>query len=387
MIGSTGLHPGESVLSECPHCGASDHGEAKFCTVTGDPIPAVNDVRTVVELNPLGAQPPAGRDTVDEVSDDETATSDSSSSTDEPDPVTEVSSRPRTLSDLYDETTTIWAKRWLNLALTAGLLLVPVQLLSQAMITTAQPGPAAIANTAKIKIATAQLTGLTKELEKGEITHEKYRQDVAKYSEVLKAESGHSSGRSFLGSLLVLVLLLLQVGLVWPLTQGAVTISVARELSGRDTEPVDAWRMVVDRAPAVLLTGAMAGVLITIGMWLFVVPGVVVLFLFSMAMPVVIIEKLEGVDALKRSVYLVIESWVMVVLVSAVVGGVGAIVMYAVSYLSGIYIVGAVIHAVAIAALLPAAIIVLLLVYFEARKELDGQTDRQIEAQVARAVQ
>jgi hypothetical protein len=121
--------------------------------------------------------------------------------------------------------------------------------------------------------------------------------------------------RVALGLLGWLVLAFLVYGLVIPITSGALTVAVTdRALGGQGTW-LDYWGLLFKRLGRLLSALVPAAVLIAIGCFFLIIPGLVLCFFFALVPVVVIVENRGGVAALKRSYELVRSDWLRVALV------------------------------------------------------------------------
>jgi hypothetical protein len=96
---------------------------------------------------------------------------------------------------------------------------------------------------------------------------------------------------------------------------GALTVAVADRALAGDASPWDYWRLLLGKLGPLLSALIPAAVLCAIGYFFFVIPGLVLSFLFVFVPAVVLIEGQSGVAALKRSVRLVRSDWIRVAIV------------------------------------------------------------------------
>jgi len=80
-------------------------------------------------------------------------------------------------------------------------------------------------------------------------------------------------------------------------------------LEGRRVELRKAFRFAISDSPSLLAIGFITGVLMILGLTLFVVPGVIVAVMFSLAVQVVMVERLGVVQSLRRSRRLTAGRW------------------------------------------------------------------------------
>jgi hypothetical protein len=85
---------------------------------------------------------------------------------------------------------------------------------------------------------------------------------------------------------------------------GAVTYGVFRHLHGERAGIGEALRMGLSRAGAVWVTGIMMGIVVLLGFCALLIPGIVLLVRYWVAIPVAVIESPGASDSLSRSVEL-----------------------------------------------------------------------------------
>lgn len=132
-----------------------------------------------------------------------------------------------------------------------------------------------------------------------------------------------------LSAIAALVLYPLAVG-------GAVKMASEEVLTGR-ADLVESVRFTVTRIVWLWVVGIVVGIIVSAGFVALVVPGIILSIMFSLAVPVVVIEKL-GLGSLDRSRRLVGERWLKtfaLFIVFGVVIGVASVVVGAVSSLFG----------------------------------------------------
>ena len=147
------------------------------------------------------------------------------------------------------------------------------------------------------------------------------------------AADGMAMGGLLVGLLGILawaVLALTMFGIIMPLTQGALTVAVADRVLGGERGWQDYWKVVFARLGKIASTVIPAAVLVFVGMFFLFIPGLVLMFFFSMAPMVVHDRGTSGVAALKRSFHLVKSDWLRVLVVFITFG-----VMYIVAHIIG----------------------------------------------------
>lgn len=90
------------------------------------------------------------------------------------------------------------------------------------------------------------------------------------------------------------------IGVFW--LQGALTEAVADVRDGRaDLSIGDTFRRVQPRLPAIIAAGIIAGLAIAIGLILLIVPGLFLMTIWSMIVPVIVLEGKSAGDSFGRS--------------------------------------------------------------------------------------
>lgn len=124
------------------------------------------------------------------------------------------------------------------------------------------------------------------------------------------------------------------------LLQAALTKAVQDEREGRrDMSIGDTVAAVVPFLGAVSLASILAGIAVTIGLFLLIVPGLVLLTIWAVIIPVIIIERASAMDSFGRSMQLVKGSgWhvfgtlVLLYVIQLVVGLVFGVILSALPY-------------------------------------------------------
>ena len=83
--------------------------------------------------------------------------------------------------------------------------------------------------------------------------------------------------------------------------QAAVLRAAAQATVGDPVDVEASYRWALRRFPSVLLVSIMVAVVVTIGFALLVIPGIILLVLLAVSVPVVVVEDLKGTQALARS--------------------------------------------------------------------------------------
>jgi hypothetical protein len=171
-------------------------------------------------------------------------------------------------------------------------------------------------------------------------------------------------------------------GIIVPLTNGALTISVADRILGGKAEWREVWMLLFRRLGMLLSAVVPAAIVVAIGFVFFIIPGLVLGMLFAFVSPVVLIEGIGGRAALERSTTLVRSDWLRVTLVVLVFGLLravaqvvaGALVPHSAIFLSSLF--GDLITMV----LLPVPVLGMVLLYFDVRRKRDNFTPDHLRA-------
>jgi len=112
----------------------------------------------------------------------------------------------------------------------------------------------------------------------------------------------YSSGAGFIGGLVVTIVSL--VATFW--FQGTVVEAARDILDGRRDHNVGSlFRSVVPVLATLVFAGVLVGVITLVGFVLLIVPGLLALTFFAVVAPVVVVERLGVIDAMRRSIELV----------------------------------------------------------------------------------
>jgi len=209
-------------------------------------------------------------------------------------------------------------------------------------------------------------------------------ENQAKLEEIARIASGPGRFAWLLGVLATLVSAL-AFGVAVPLISGAVTIAVADRVTGGGSGWVETWMLTAGRAGPLLSAIVPAAGLIAIGLVLWVIPGLAVAFCFALLAQVVVVEKLSGAAALRRSVELVGADWLRVALLLAAF----AAVTWAARLLADLVIPDAAIFMTHLVGdlltlvIMPLPLITAALLYLDVRRRRDGFGDENLRAVLA----
>src|SRR6185436_9129275 len=173
-------------------------------------------------------------------------------------------------------------------------------------------------------------------------------------------------------------------GLILPLVQAALTMATADRLLGGHADWREHWALLMPRLPLLASSVLPAALALAVGFLFFVLPGLVLSFLFLFVIPVVLLEQRSGAAALQRSYHLVRSDWLRVALM---------FVAFGLSY--------AVAHAVAgwlapwdalllqnflgdllFLLVMPVPLIGIVLLYLDLRRQVEGLDDDHLKAEL-----
>jgi hypothetical protein len=111
------------------------------------------------------------------------------------------------------------------------------------------------------------------------------------------ASAGVNSGGLALAVLGPVILLII----VFPLVQSALTYNISGAILGERLSAGESYRRAAGRVLPLLWTQLLVGVVVFIGFLLLVVPGIIFSFWFMIIAPLVVLERISGFKALRRS--------------------------------------------------------------------------------------
>jgi type II secretory pathway pseudopilin PulG len=167
-----------------------------------------------------------------------------------------------------------------------------------------------------------------------------------------------------------------------PLTNGALTIAVADRVLGGDTGWREVWMLLLRRLGPLLTAILPAALLTAFGLFLFIIPGLVLGLLFAFVSPVVLVEGLRGRAALRRSIELVGSDWLRVTLmliVLAVLSWVAQAIAHVFVPSSALFF-GSLMGDLVTLLFLPLPVLGMVLLYFDIRRRREGFTDARLRA-------
>lgn len=276
----------------------------------------------------------------------------------------------------------LYKQNFVMFLITAAVALGPVFLLQNSIATLAF-APAAVVTTG-LEANDQRLQAMSAELERklkagaspeevAELQSQILDLSMKQLQGATVAAGGAMAGvfAGLLGLLLTIPLSLLATFLA----QGALVVAVSDRLRGGNLTWQGAWRVVGSRLAPLVITSLLASLAVLIGTMLCVLPGLAAGFLFSLAAPVVLLERRAGVEALKRSFELVKGDWLRVLLVAIAFG----VLSWAAALIGGLFVpdrfvfVDQLMGDLVSLVLLPVPIIGLVLVYDGIVRRREGQ--------------
>ncbi|MFQ5999584.1 MAG: hypothetical protein ACE5J6_02275 [Candidatus Bathyarchaeia archaeon] len=114
----------------------------------------------------------------------------------------------------------------------------------------------------------------------------------------------------FLITLVAMLALTLIVTWIVDTIVGGVVIKYASDLLEKgEANILDGLKFTISRLSSLLAAGIITGILIVVGLICFVVPGIILLIIFALVIPVIMIEQKGALESLTRSRRLVSKRW------------------------------------------------------------------------------
>ena len=286
----------------------------------------------------------------------------------------------------------LYQKNLGTLLLTCAILLVPVSLAKSAAMALI------LAPTAVVDVAASHAQQLSQRTAQ-DIQKQLQEADPKKRQELMKQQQKEmqdlqqawaATGTAAVGGLMAILLglvaaligIALMYGIAIPLTTGALTILVADRSTGGNFGPGKAYGRLLRRLGALLSAAIPAFFLVLVGLCLLVIPGLIVGFLFVFVTPVVLLENVGGIAALKRSVALVRANVGQVAIVCLVFAAIRIVAQI----VGGIFVprsalfLGSFVQDALLMLVLPIPILGTVLLYLDIRRQSEGLDDRALRA-------
>jgi hypothetical protein len=280
----------------------------------------------------------------------------------------------------------LYQKNLFTLLVTCAVLIVPVSLAKSAAIAVM------LAPTVAVEVAaknTAELTRKTSEQIQRELQaaqrdpkklEQMSRDQQREFQDLSRAwaTTGTAAVGGLMPVLLGLAAMLLGILVLYfiavPLVTGALTIIVADRATGGNAGPGQAYALLFRRLGKFITAWVPAFFLVLLGLLFLFIPGLIVGFLFLFVAPVVLLENVGGIAALKRSVSLVKANVPQVLIVWLVFVGIKIVtrIMAHLFIPSTAFFFNSLVEDVLLMFLLPVPIIGTVLLYLDIRRQADG---------------
>ena len=299
---------------------------------------------------------------------------------------------PKPIGVILTEAFQLYQKNLGTLLLTCAILLVPVSLAKSAAMALI------LAPTVMVDAAASHAQQVSQQAAK-DLQRQLQETDPKKRQELVKQQQKEmqdlqqawaTTGTAAVGGLMAILLglfaaligIAVMYGIAIPLTTGALTIIVADRSTGGNAGPGKAYGKLMRRFGALLSAAIPAFFLVLVGLFFLVIPGLIIGFLFVFVTPVVLLENVGGIAALKRSVALVKANVAQVAIVCLVFAGIRIVA----SILGGIFVprsaifLGSFVQDALLMLTLPIPILGTVLLYLDIRRQTEGLDDRAIQA-------
>ncbi len=392
---------------QCLHCGLAHPTGTRFCSTTGRPLPQAVTPQPPSQYaaappqgngqphqtqppayaqQPYPQQPPAYAQQPYPQQPPPYAQSGYGA------PQAQVLGAGKPVGTIITEAFQLYQKHLVTLLVTCAILVVPVSLAKSAALALIL-APAAVVdvaakNTAQFSRQTAeqwqrQFQEAQHDPKKLQQLAQERQKDIQDLSRAL-ATTGTVAVGGFMAWIVGFVAMLFGIAVMYgvaiPLVTGALTIVVADRATGGSVGAAEAYKLLFMRLGKFLSAWIPAFVLILIGLCFLVIPGLIIGFLFSFVAPVVLLENVGGIAALKRSVSLVKANVPQVAVVGLVFAGI-RIVASLVTHLfvpSSAFFFDSLVQDALLLFLLPVPIIGTVLLYLDIRRQADGLDERGV---------
>ncbi len=296
------------------------------------------------------------------------------------------------MGTILTEAFQLYQKHIGTLLLTCAVLLVPVSLAKSAALALI------LAPTAVVDVAANHAQQLSQRTAQ-DLQRQLQETDPKKRQELMKDQQKEmqdlqqawaTTGTAAVGGLMAMLLglvaaligIAVMYGIAVPLVTGALTIVVADRSIGGTAGPGKAYGRLLRRFGTLLSAAIPAFFLVLIGLCLLIIPGLLLGFFFVFVTPVVLLENVGGIAALKRSAALVKANIGQV----AVVCVVFAAIRFVASIMTSIFIphtalfLGSFVQDVLLMLILPIPILGTVILYLDIRRQAEGLDDAGIRA-------
>jgi hypothetical protein len=223
---------------------------------------------------------------------------------------------PRGVVEILGSAFELYKRNAALLIVTAAVAMGPIYLLKDVIVASAL-APVAVSG---IEEDTRRMNDLGRQVEEARARGASGSELQAIADQQVSAATGTATKgvsllAGFAAMLLALLVALPLIALASLLAQAALTAVVAARVAGGDMTSQQAWGVVMKNAGPLLFTLALVVIGVAVGIVCFVVPGILFCLFAAFTVPVVLLEKKSGTDAIKRSFELVRADWMRVVLV------------------------------------------------------------------------
>jgi len=190
-----------------------------------------------------------------------------------------------------------------------------------------------------------------------------------------------SNGFESLISGLLVYLLIQNVfqSLVNSFSYGTCTVAASKSLESENVSIGGSTRGALSRIVPLTIAGIITSEISTIGLTMLIVPGILLIILFSMVQPVMLLEELEVLDSIKRSIRLVrnriwftVQIYASVWLITSIVANIVSWIMVSLGLRVGLF--GNIVYGIATSLLAPVIPIALTIQYYSL-KSLESQSN------------
>jgi hypothetical protein len=173
-------------------------------------------------------------------------------------------------------------------------------------------------------------------------------------------------------------------GFVLPLVQAALTTATADRLLAGNADWREHWALLWPRLSLLLSAAMPAALILGVGFLVAVLPGLVLSFFFLFLSPVVLLERLGGTAALRRSYHLVQRDWLRAALMFLSLGLSGALAHWVSGWLvpPGALLLDNFLGDLLFLLVMPIPIIGTVLLYLDLRRKLEGLDDDHLKAEL-----
>jgi hypothetical protein len=190
--------------------------------------------------------------------------------------------------------------------------------------------------------------------------------------------------RSF-GILILAVLVAVAIGvIIAAVLQAAILRAVAQATIGDPVDVEASYRWGLRRFGSVLLVSVLVGIVVAVGFIALIIPGIILLVLFSVSVPACVVENRRGTDAMRRSWSLAKDHFwhvLGVIVVTALLVGVVTGVLGAIAGSSAL--LGLILGTIGQVLVAPFSALVTVLLYLDLRARTERITASVLRAELA----